>query len=237
MSEKHRKRFAVLLFIIVFAFATFEVAMLFTSKRVHDVARAREDAEEISVELGMISSSFYSGDRALYERSYKRLTSSLVDFSRNDHIRQNYSSINDELEQYHDMLEREAIDIAEFLEMNAALNALSGELEVLDLEKLDAANFYQIQQAFQTLRDSLAKIGSKEYENIKKSLDGYANEIIKLAQSSATCISVCPKKNFSDKLKKLSELKTKYEKEFETLGDDVSKKYDPSSLIVRLGDI
>jgi len=237
MSEKHRKRFAVLLFMLVFAFATFEVAMLFTSKHAHDVARARADAEEISVELGMISSSFYSGDRALYERSYKRLTSSLTGFSRNDYILQNFANTSDEIEQYRDMLEQESISIAEFLEMNAALNALSGELEVLDLETLDAANFYQIQQAFQTMRDSLAKIGSKEYEGIKKSLDDYANEIIKLAQSSATCISVCPKTNFSDKLKKLSELKTKYEKEFETLGDDVSKKFDPSSLIVRLGDI
>lgn len=237
MSEKHRKRFAVLLFVLVFAFVAFEVAMLSTSKNAHDIARAREDAEEISVELGMISSSFYSGDRALYKRSYERLTSSLAGFSRNDYIRQKFSDINDEIVRYRDMLEEESINIAEFLEMNAALNALSGELEVLDLEKLDAANFYQIQQAFQTMRDSLAKIGSKEYEGIKKTLDDYANEIIKLAQSSATCISVCPKKNFSDKLKKLSELKTKYEKEFETLGDEVSKKFDPSTLIVRLGDI
>ena len=58
MSEKHRKKFAVLLFVLVLAFAAFEGVILFTSKRSHDVARARADAEEISVELGMISSSF-----------------------------------------------------------------------------------------------------------------------------------------------------------------------------------
>ena len=237
MNVKRRKLFAVILFMLVLVFAAFEVAMLFTSKRAHDVASAREDAEELSVELGMISSSFYSGDRALYERSYGRLSKSLIGFSRNDYVRQNYADVNDGIEKYRDMLEGESENITEFLEMNAALNALSGELEVLDIEKLDAANFYQIQQAFQTLRDSLAKIDSEEYAEIKQKLDGFANEIIKIAQSSATCISVCPKKSFNDKLKKLSELKTKYEKEFETLGDDLSKKLDPSALIVRLGEI
>ena len=237
MSEKHRKKFAVLLFVLVLAFVGAEVAILFTSKHSHDVARARADAEEISVELGMISSSFYSGDRALYDRSYQRFNESLSGFSRNVYVKQNHNETYEAVENYRAMLEEKSESIAEFLELSAALNTLSSEIDLINPEKLDAANFYQIQQAFQALRDCLAKTESEEYEPIKKKLDSFADEIIKLAQSSATCIAVCPKESFSDKSKKLAELKTKYQKEFEGLGADISQTYDPSALIVRLGEI
>jgi hypothetical protein len=237
MSEKHRKKFAVLLFVLVLAFVGAEVAILFTSKHSHDVARARADAEEISVELGMISSSFYSGDRALYDRSYQRFNESLSGFSRNVYVKQNHNETYEAIENYRAMLEEKSESIAEFLELSAALNTLSSEIDLINPEKLDAANFYQIQQAFQALRDCLAKTESEEFAPIKKKLDSFADEIIKLAQSSATCIAVCPKESFSDKSKKLAELKTKYQKEFEGLGTDVSQTYDPSALIVRLGEI
>lgn len=237
MSEKRRARFAALLFVLVLAFAAFEVVILFTSKRSHDIARARADAEEISVELGMISSSFYSGDRALYERSYERLDKSLVDFSRNFYIKQNHADIYEAVEQYRATLESKDASVAEFLELSAALNTLGAELELLDLEKLDAANFYQIQQAYQSLRDCLSKIQSKDFDEIKKKLDTYAGEIIELAQSSATCVAVCPKENFKDKIKKLEKLKEKHRVALEGLGADISRSLDPSALIVRLGEI
>ena len=237
MSEKHRKKFAVLLFVLVLAFAAFEGVILSTSKRSHDVARARADAEEISVELGMISSSFYSGDRALYDRSYRRFDESLASFSRNVYVKQNHNDTYEAIENYRVMLEAKNESIAEFLELSAALNTLSAEIDLINPEKLDAANFYQIQQAFQALRDCLAKIESEEYEPIKKKLDSFADEIIQLAQSSATCIAVCPKESFGDKSKKLADLKTKYQKEFEGLGAEISQTFDPSALIVRLGEI
>ncbi len=237
MSEKRRARFAVLLFVLVLAFASFEVVVLFTSKRSHDIARARADAEEISVELGMISSSFYSGDRALYDRSYQRLNESLVGFSRNLYVKQNHAETYDAVEQYRAMLEEKNASVAEFLELSAALNTLSVELDLLNLEKLDAANFYQIQQAYQTLRDCLSKIQSKDFDEIKKKLDAYAGEIIELAQSSATCVAVCPKDNFKGKIQKLEKLRAKHRAQLEGLGADISRGLDPSALIVRLGEI
>ena len=237
MSEKHRKKYAVLLFVLVLAFVGAEVAILFTSKHSHDVARARADAEEISVELGMISSSFYSGDRALYDRSYQRFNESLSGFSLNVYVKQNHNETYEAIENYRAMLEEKSESIAEFLELSAALNTLSSEIDLINPEKLDAANFYQIQQAFQALRDCLAKIESENYEPIKKKLDAYAGEIIQLSQSSATCIAVCPKESFVDKNRKLADLKTKYQAEFENLGMDISKSLDPSVLIVRLGEI
>ena len=237
MNEKRRKKFAVLLFVLVLAFASFEAATLFTSKRSHDIARARKDAEEISVELGMISSSFYSGDRALYDRSYERFGESLAGFSRNVYIKQSHGDVYDAIENYRAMLEEKQDEIAEFLELSAALNTLSSEIDLVNPEKLDAANFYQIQQAFQALRDCLAKIESESFEPIKKKLDAYVGEIIQLSQSSATCIAVCPKESFVDKNRKLADLKTKYQAEFENLGMDISKSLDPSALIVRLGEI
>ena len=106
-----------------------------------------------------------------------------------------------------------------------------------DLEKFDSANFYRIRETFQHLRDALDKIESEDLKDVKEKLDAFAQDIMSLAESSAICVSVCPKSSFADKQKKLQEIKEKYSKDFEALELGASKKFSPSELIVKLGQI
>ena len=124
--------------------------------------------------------------------------------------------------------------IGEFLELSAALSSIHSELQLNQRETLDATNFYHTQETFQHLREALDAIDSEDLKNVKEKLDAFAQEIMSLAESSAICVSVCPKDSFADKQTKLKEIKVRYAKEFESLELDASKKYSPSELIVKL---
>lgn len=237
MNEQRRKKFAVILFVAVLAFITGEVLILMTAKQHHDISRAKRDAEDISIELGLISSSLKSGNRSLYERSAARFDESLASFAANDHVRAKYYDLSQELQNYRGLLKANESNVGELLELSAALRSLQNDIERTDTEKLDAANFYHIQQAYQALRDSLTRIESENFNEAKQQLDDYAKEIVELAGSAATCVSVCPKESFAEKIKKLDDITSKYKENSATLGDNLSKTYDPSQLIVSLRNV
>lgn len=240
MSKKKNntpRNCAVLVFVLTLVFFGAEVFAVCTAKNQYDYDRAKLSAEELSVELGLISSAFHSGNKKLYEDTILRYQESLADFTHNEYAHNRQAVLINSLRDYGDKLRREQPEIAEFLELSAALSGIRSELQLSDAEKLDAVNFYHLQETFQHLRDTLDETKSEHLAPVKAPLDSFAAEIISLAENSAVCISVCPKDSFANKRAQLDEIKAKYEEQFSSIGKTVSEKYDPSSLIQQLNQI
>lgn len=233
-KKNSQRNFAVLGFIAAFVFFGAEVFAVCTAKNQYDYDRAKTSAEELSVELGLISSSFNSGNKKLYEDSVARYRETLSDFTNNEYVHLRQADLLNELRDYGNLLKDDQEKIDEFLELSAALSSIHSELQLNQRETLDATNFYHTQETFQRLREALDAIDSEDLKNIKEKLDSFAQEIMSLAEGSAICVSVCPKDSFADKQTKLKEIKERYTKEFESLELDASEKYSPSELIVKL---
>lgn len=232
---KKRRNFAVIIFIAVLVFFAVETSVLFTAKSRHDYLRAKGSAEELSVELGLISSALSSGDKVLYEETLARYRATLSEFSNNAYSMYNQTELIASLRDFNDTLSQNKSEVGELLELSAALSAIRLELSESQPDVLDVKNFYHIQQTFQDLRDVLDGLKSENLAKAKGRLTSFADEVIKLASSSAVCVSVCPKNSFANKQKTLEGIKGRYEEEFKTLGLAASEKYDPSALILSLG--
>lgn len=232
-----RRVFATILFTAVLLFCMAEVFMICTAKSHHDYTGAKRSSEELSVELSLLSASFTAGNRTLYDDALSRYRATLADFSGNDYVATSQNELLSSLTDYRNLLESNPDEIAELLELSAALSGIRSELQSNESQKLDAANFYQVRQTFQNLLNVLEGIKSENFEHVKNRLKSFASKIIALSENAATCVSVCPKSTFEAKSAELDAIKIKYLEEFESLGLDASKKYDPSELIVQLGKI
>jgi len=236
-NMKRRRNFAVLLFVLVLVFVAAEVFAVFTAKSRHDYRVTKDTADEIMVELSLISSSLSSGNRTLYDNSLERYKNTLADFSKNDYAKKDQQALIDSLAKYRDTLIEGQDSIVDLLELSAEISNIESSLIDIDETTLDVTNFYQIQQTFMNLREVVAKMKESEFGEIANRLDEYAERIASLSASAAVCVSICPKDSFESKANQLQELKQKYREDFESLGKSLSAKYDPSSLIVQLKQI
>lgn len=234
---KKRRNYAVFAFVLAFIFFGAEVFAVCTAKNQYDYDRAKKTAEELSVELGLISSSLNSGNKKLYDDSVSRYRATLAEFSENEYSFHRQPELLNRLRDYSNKLKDDETKLNEFMELSAALSSIHLELQLSNNKKFDAANFYRIEATFQNLRESLDKVQSEELKDLKAKLDSFAQDIISLSEGSAICVSVCPKSSFEEKQKKMQELKTRYEKDFEALDSDASKDYNPSDLILGLAAI
>lgn len=232
-----RRNYATLFFVIVLVFFAGEVFALFTAKSNHDYSVAKNDAEELSVELGLISSAFRSGNKTLYAESISRYRGTIDRFADNEYTSHNQAELVQSLREYSSKLDEHAAQIDEFLELSASLSTLRMEMQLIDSTQLDAANFYQIQQVYQSFRDSLDKLNNEDLKETREQFYNLSNEISDLAKSAAICVSICNKGIFDEKSAKLASISEKYSSKLDELGQNISKQYDPSELIVRLNNI
>lgn len=236
-AERSRKNYAKILFVLILVFCACEVFAIVTAKNEYDHKSARRVAEELSVELDLIASPFRSGNRTLYDNSLERYQSSLATFADNDYVRTHQVDLLNNLRNYSSTLKQNEKDTKELLELDAALVGFRSELQSVEFKQLDASNFYQLQQAFQTLRDAIVNIDADDNKEMRDSIEAYATKMQELSKNSAICVSVCPKDSFAEKQKKLESYRDKYLEEFEKLDKKISDKYNPSALIVELGKI
>ncbi|MCQ2570830.1 MAG: hypothetical protein MJ154_01085 [Candidatus Saccharibacteria bacterium] len=241
MSNKKKtnvaRNYAVLVFVLVFVFFGAEVFAVCTAKNNYDYGRAKESSEELSVELGLISSSLSSGNKKLFEDSIERYNATLAGFANNEYVHRRHPELLNSLREYGNKLKTNRDEINEFLELSAALASIESELQISDGKKIEAVNFYNLQETFQKLLDVLEKIESENISTIKEPLESFSKEIISLSESTAICISVCPKSSFAEKQGKLKQIKEKYEKSLKDASVEASKKYDMSDLIKQLGEL
>lgn len=236
-SEKSRRFFAALLFVLIIAFVAGESLLLLTARDKYNRSRAHEDAENIITELNLLSSSLISGDRTIYEDSVTRFRISLMHVSENEYMRASQNELLKDMNDYNERLLSNATTVSELLDLSASLSSISVELASQQNDKLDASNFYQIKRVFESLHETLAKIESEELKDIRDKLDKYAQKIITLSQNSAVCVSVCPQDSFASKLEKLEKYRKDYREELQKFDLEISQSYNPSSIIARLKEI
>ena len=234
---KRQRIIATIAFTIALALAGAEVFLLFFAKDNHDYATAREQSETISVELGLISSSFTSGNKALYSEGLSRFDQTLSGFRTNDYMRGHRSDVLQALEQYRSALNKNAAKIDVLLELRAALTAVSSELHNLDSSDIDAASFYRVSHTLEDLSLALERITLEEFAQIREVLDGFAKDTRAIVDTAATCVGVCPESVFDEKIGELNGLKERYSEQFESLGLDFSKELNVSTLINTLRGI
>lgn len=236
-SIKSRKFFAVLLFVLIFAFLAGEGLLLLTAREKYNRSLAHSDAEEIATELSLLSSSLISGDRTMYDDSVTRFRVSLMRTSENEYMRTSRADLLKDMDEYNERLLTNAETISQLLDLSASLNGISAELESQQTDQLDASNFYQIKRVFESLRETLTKVESEELKDIRGQLDTFAQKIATLAQNSAVCVSICPQDSFAAKLEKLEKYKKDYRDKLQELDENFSQKYNPSDIIARLKEI
>ena len=232
-----RRLLATIVFTLALILSAAEVFAIFTARNQYDYSRAKDAAEELTVELRLISASIHSGDKTLMQDSYARYRATLATFTDNEYVHRKQPELLSSLQKYNAVISENSVELDELLELSAALSSIRSELIDIDSAELDAAHFYQIQQTFQTLNDSLDDIRSENLSQVKARLSSFSQKIITLAKSSAICVSVCSKTNFENKQKQIADIKAHYEEEFKTLGQDISQKYSPSELIAGLQNI
>ena len=157
-----RKLIATLAFTIALILAATEVFLLFFAKDNHDYAVAREQSETLTVELGLISASFASGNKTLYKEGVKRFDQTFNSYRVNDYMHWHRADVLQSLEQYRKTLNETADKIDTLLELRASLTAVTSELHNLNNSALDSASFYRVSHTLEDLSLAL--------ENIK--LDG-----------------------------------------------------------------
>ena len=234
---KRQRIIATIAFTIALALAGAEVFLLFFAKDDHDYRTAREQSETISVELGLISSSFASGNKALYSEGLSRFDQTLSIYRTNDYMRSHRIDVLQALEQYRSALSRDAEKIDTLLELRAALTAVASELHNLDSADIDATSLYRVSHALEDLSLALEKITLEEFSQVREVLDNFAKDARAVIDTAATCIGVCPESVFDEKIDELNGLKDKYSEPFESLGLDFSKELNVSTLINTLRGI
>ena len=133
---KHRRLIATIAFVAALVLAGAEIFLLISAKDRHDYARAQEQSEAISVELGLITASFNSGNKTLYREGTTRLNQTLSEYRQNDYIRNRRTDVLQALNRYDDALARNAEKIDTLLELRAALS-----------EKIKLEDFKEIREA------------------------------------------------------------------------------------------
>lgn len=234
---KRRRNFAIVLFVLILVFFAGEVFAVMTAKNQHDYNTAKNDAEELSVELGLISAALNSGNKTLFDNSLERFGTTLDRFADNDYVGRDQKSLADSLSSYRDTLQNESGNIAELIELSGTLSSLQSNFVNTDFSTLDAVHFYQIEQQYQDLRKALANLQSSDFAELHSQLDGFADRIISLSSSAAVCVSICPRENFDEKLQQLESIKNDYAESFKNIGETLSAKYDPSEYIVKLNQL
>lgn len=228
---KRRKLIATLAFTIALILAAAEVFLLFFAKDNHDYAVAREQSETLTVELGLISASFTSGNKTLYKEGMTRFDQTLSDYRTNDYMRWRRADVLQSLDQYKRTLNENSDKIDTLLELRASLTAVTSELHNLDHSTLDSAGFYRVAHTLEDLNLALENIELDEFKDVRDVIGNFAYDVRGVIDTAATCVAVCSDSVFDEKAGELNAIRDKYNEQFKTLGLDFSKELNTSELI------
>ena len=181
----------VLAILAVIAFILIEGFVLGSAKYRYDHDQSVITADELSVQLSLISASLQSGNKAIYTQAVKDYHSILIEFSKNYYVRTQAQDLVRALDEYDDRLTVDADFVAQLMELRivtATISAVSSNAKTSDI---DALKVYDIAQNYTNLRDGVEKITAPELAEIAGKLTAMSNEIIQIADRTAVCVSVC----------------------------------------------
>ena len=226
----------VLAILAVIAFILIEGFVLGSAKYRYDHDQSVITADELSVQLSLISASLQSGNKAIYTQAVKDYHSILIEFSKNYYVRTQAQDLVRALDEYDDRLTVDADFVAQLMELRivtATISAVSSNAKTSDI---DALRVYDIAQNYTNLRDGVEKITAPELAEIAGKLTAMSNEIIQIADRTAVCVSVCIEDVLLEKQNIIEDIVRRYKDELSELSIAVSEKYSPSQLILDLNN-
>lgn len=226
----------VLAILAVIAFILIEGFVLGSAKYRYDHDQSVITADELSVQLSLISASLQSGNKAIYTQAVKDYHSILIEFSKNYYVRTQAQDLVRALDEYDDRLTVDADFVAQLMELRivtATISAVSSNAKTSDI---DALKVYDIAQNYTNLRDGVEKITAPELAEIAGKLTAMSNEIIQIADRTAVCVSVCTEDVLLEKQNVIEDIVKRYKDELSELSIAVSEKYSPSQLILDLNN-
>ncbi len=226
----------VLAILAVIAFILIEGFVLGSAKYRYDHDQSVITADELSVQLSLISASLQSGNKAIYTQAVKDYHSILIEFSKNYYVRTQAQDLVRALDEYDDRLTVDADFVAQLMELRivtATISAVSSNAKTSDI---DALKVYDIVQNYTNLRDGVEKITAPELAEIAGKLTAMSNEIIQIADRTAVCVSVCTEDVLLEKQNVIEDIVKRYKDELSELSIAVSEKYSPSQLILDLNN-
>lgn len=226
----------ILAIIAVVAFILIEGFVLTSAKYRYDHDQSVIVAEELSVQLSLISSSLQSGNKAIYNQAVKDYHSILIEFSKNYYVRTQAQDLVRALDDYDDKLTVDADFIAQLIELRIATATVSSVATNMKTSEIDALKVYDIAQNYINLRDGVEKITAPELSEVASKLTAMSNEIIQIADKTAVCVSVCTEDVLLQKQAVIEDIVLRYKDEISNLSITVSEKYSPSQLILDLNN-
>ena len=222
--------------VAVIAFILVEGYVLSFAKYRYDHDLSVAIADELSVQLSLISASLQSGNKAIYSQAVKDYHSTLIEFSKNYYVRSEAKDLVRALDDYDDRLTVDADFISQIMELRIATATISTVSSGAKSSEIDALKVYDIAQNFINLRDGIEKITAPDLAEIAGKLTTMSNEIIQIADKSAVCISICTDNVLLEKQNVVEDIVKRYKDDLSKLGIAISEKYNPSQLILDLNN-
>ncbi len=232
VDQKSHCRIITLIALILCAaiFIVFEVFSILQAKRIRSQELASGLADEITVELSQINTSFISGDQTLFKDTYLRYRNSLSELNSNDYVKNNQAELLKRLNAYGQILAEEEED-AHLIKLRTAITMLRKELDDIDLKNTSVKLMVEIKESFEDFRNSLDQLQDERFQNLITELISYSDEIIPIIDKAAACIGTCVEKNIRARSQELDDIHAKYQEVFIELDARMSAYYSPAELI------
>ena len=236
MKNKRIIKTRILAVLAIIAFLIIECIVLSFAKFSYDHQQSKYIAEEMSIQLSFISSSFQSGDKAAYTKALTTFRSALDDFSKNHYVTSRAADLLSKLKHYSGELMEKSELAEQMMELRVAIATISTVSMAAQTEDVDAIKVYDIIQNYTNFRDGLGAITAPELTDLVQSLTLTSNDMIQVLEKSAVCVSICPDETLSEKQKSVEDAIIRHKDELEKLSLAVSDVFNPNQLILDLNN-
>ena len=227
-----RRYFSIVLVVII---VIVEGAVLLNAYNEYSRSQSIQLAEDLSVDLSLINSALRQGNRAGYSRQLQDFRDNLKKLNGNTYIMTHNHSLVTKLNAYDKLLEDDAPIIAQMIDINIAISAVTIYANEAQDTDIDAAKIYRLIDSYQNLRNDLAAITVADFTDIKDKMISYIDEMLPYLERAVVCVGVCTGQILEDKQAEISAIIDRHEPEITEISLASSEKYNPNELILELG--
>ena len=227
----------VLAILVAIIFVAIEAYVLSFAKFSYDHAQSIGIAEELSIQLSLISVSMQSGNKATYSQALADYRKALHDFSKNPYVQSRAHDLLTALQNYSGLHMEESELISQYMELRVATANIATVSTSMKNSEIDAIKVYDFARTYIDFREGIAKISAPELAEIIAKLTSMSNEIIQIAEKSAVCVGgVCQDDALTEKQNAVEDITKRYQDELTKLSLEASEKFNPNQLILDLNN-
>ena len=230
---RHRAGVLVVLALCIFAFIIFEIFSILQSKHIHDQELAKKLADQTTIELSQINTSFISNNQTAFRDAHRQYRKYLVEFNSNDYMKNNQVELLEQLNAYERVLTEEE-NTAHLIKLHTTIVMLRKELGNISLKDASVKSMIEIKESFKDFRDSLDELHDKRFQDLIFELASYSDEMISIIDKAAICAGSCTKKTMQTYSQELINISAKYQEKLIGLDIQVSASFSPTKLVESL---